>query len=91
MENFKNTDTTGQIAVYLDPELALTNLVIAPIADRFGVAGEEVEAAYDTALLFSAVTEYDSINGREGFRLRSDLAPGAFWDMVELYQTEALS
>jgi len=76
------TSISGKVKVYTDPFLALEEFVIAPVADRFGLTGEEVEGHYDTELIFQSVTEYDSINGREGFRLRSDLTEDGYWSAV---------
>lgn len=83
--------TTAQNSVYdirviLDPILALNEFVITPVADRFGITGEEVEARYDVELIFSTTTEYDSINGREGFRRRRDVDTDRFWELVALYE-----
>lgn len=74
------------IRVYIDPILALNEFVIVPVADRFGITAEEVEKRFDTQLIFSTTTEYDSINGREGFRRRRDVDTDRFWDLVALYE-----
>lgn len=74
------------IRVILDPILALQEFIVVPMADKLGITGEEVEARYDVELIFSATTEYDSINGREGFRRRRDVATDRFWELVSLYE-----
>ena len=74
------------IRVIFDPILALQEYVIAPVADRMGITAEEVASRYDVELLFSVVTEYDSINGREGYLLRRDMDESRFWDSVASYE-----
>lgn len=81
-----NSIATDEIRVIFDPILALNEFVIVPIADGRGITGEEVERLYDTELIFSVVTEYDSINGREGFRLRRDIDTDDFWTIVASYE-----
>lgn len=81
-----NSIATDEIRVILDPILALNEFVIVPVADRFGITGEEVEARYDVDLILSTTTEYDSINGREGFRRRRDVDTDRFWELVALYE-----
>ena len=81
-----NATTTAEPRVIFDPILALQEFVIVPIADRMGITGEEVEARYDVELIFSVLTEYDSINGREGFRLRRDFDTDNFETVIESYE-----
>lgn len=76
------TDSNGTIRVFSDPILALQTFVIAPIADREGIKGEQVEEDYDLDLIFSAIVNYDSINGREGFRVREDMTEERFFAIV---------
>ena len=77
------TESNGTIRVFSDPILALQTFVIAPIADREGIKGEQVEEDYDLDLIFSATVSYDSINGREGFRVREDMTEDRFFAIVE--------
>lgn len=77
------TETSGLIRVFSDPILALQTFVIAPIADRFGLKGEDVEENYDLDLIFSSTVSYDSINGRQGFRVREDMTEERFFAIVE--------
>ncbi len=81
-----NSIASDEIRVIFDPILALQEFVITPIADRMGITGEEVEARYDAELIFFVATEYDSISGREGFRLRRDIDTDRFWELVSLYE-----
>lgn len=73
----------GGIKLYHDPYLALAEFVSAPIADRFGLTGEEIEETFDTEQILFAVTEYDSISGREGRRFRADMTDERYWAIVE--------
>lgn len=77
------TSLSGAVKVYRDPIIALEEFVISPVADRFGITGEEVEETYDTELIFKSITEYDSLNGQEGFRLRADLTEEQLWATVD--------
>lgn len=80
-----NSIATGEIRVIFDPILALQEFIVVPMADKLGIPGEEIEVRYDVELIFSVLTEYDSINGREGFRLRAD-AEDNFWTVVAAYE-----
>ena len=75
--------TDGDIKLFHDPYLALAEFVTTPIADHFGITGEELEATFDIEHILYAVTEYDSINGREGRRLRAEMTDERYWATVE--------
>jgi hypothetical protein len=77
------TDTVGNVRVYDDYHTALNEFVIVPVADHFGITGEEVYAEFDTELIFSSVAEYESFNGREGFCIRRTLDDEAYLRTVE--------
>lgn len=81
-----NSIATDEIRVIFDPILALQEFIVVPMADKLGLTGEEIEARYDVELIFSVLTEYDSLNGREGFRRRRDVATDRFWELVSLYE-----
>ena len=76
----------GDIKLYHDPYLALAEFVTIPLADRFGLTGEEIAETFDTEQILFAVTEYDSINGREGRRFRTDMTDERYWFIVEDYR-----
>jgi hypothetical protein len=61
-----------EIIVIFDPELALLKFVTEPLAAALGKRRAEVEAEYDLELIFGNSAFYDSVNGREGYRLRED-------------------
>jgi len=76
-------DTQDNVKLYDDYETALNEFVITPLSDAFGLTGEDVQADYDVELIFDSVTTYDSINGREGFRIARDLTEEAYLRTVE--------
>lgn len=80
-----NSIATDEIRAIFDPILALQEFIVVPMADKLGLTGEEIEARYDVELIFSVLTEYDSIGGREGFRLRAE-AEDNFWIVVAAYE-----
>lgn len=80
------TRTDGSLRVILDPYNAVREFVTVPLADRFGITGEEAEETYALDEIFRSVAEYDSINGREGWRLRGDMTDERYWATVELGQ-----
>jgi len=78
------THTDGTPKVHFDPYNAVAEFVTTPIADRFGLTGEEVEESFEVDAIFRSVTEYGRIDGREGHRLRGDMTDERYWATVEL-------
>lgn len=89
MELTTHSISTGEVRVFVDPYLALDEFIVAPIADRYGITAEEVKERFDLELIFSNLTEYDSINGREGYRLRTDLSEERVQAIVEANDLQA--
>ncbi len=72
-----------EIAVIFDPELAILKFVIEPLAAALDKSRAEVEAEYDLELIFGNSAFYDSINGREGYRLREDYSVERLLELAE--------
>jgi len=62
---------------------ALEQFVYEPISQELGYDFAEIPVTYDDDLILSNVAIYDSINGREGFRLRQDITEERYWQLVE--------
>jgi len=94
-DSSKNTSATPTVAF---PELALTadgtllilplqealeQFIQFPISDQEDLLPDEVCEDYDEDLLLSNVAVYDSIGGREGFRLKAELTQERYWKLVD--------
>lgn len=67
----------------LSYEAALEQFVYEPISQELGHGFAEIPVTYDDDLILSNVAVYDSISGREGFRLRQDITEERYWQLVE--------
>lgn len=75
--------TADGTVLILPYQEALEQFVQDPISDEEDLLPDEVCEDYDEDLLLSNVAVYDSIGGREGFRLRSELTEKRYWELVE--------
>lgn len=76
-----SADSTVLLLPYQE---ALEQFVQFPISEADGdLLPDEVCEDYDEDLLLSNVAVYDSIGGREGFRLRPELTEARYWELVD--------
>lgn len=76
--------TADGTVLILPYQEALEQFIQNPISDQDGdLLPDEVCEDYDEDLLLSNVAVYDSLGGREGFRLRSELTEARYWELVE--------
>lgn len=74
--------TADGTVLILPYQEALEQFVQFPISEDSDILPDEVCEDYDEDLLLSNVAVYDSIGGREGFRLRSELTEERYWKFV---------
>lgn len=67
----------------LDLDQAVEQFILEPISWELDLPTDEIADVYDGDILFSNIAVYGSINGREGFRLRSELTEERYWQLVE--------
>lgn len=74
--------TADGTVLLLPYQEALEQFVQFPISYDSDILPSEVCEDYDEDLLLSNVVVYDSIGGREGFRLKPELTEERYWKLV---------